>query len=123
MDKLQEIENKYLNNEWAWNSYIQLMDKDDLSWLIQSVKTLRQIRISDGNLLIEQATEINRLRDAIKGAAVITGRACIQIAELKQENQHLKKQSWYKVYEENLELAKALQKTKKGIVIREWTDF
>ena len=38
MNKLQEIENKYLNNEYSWSSYVELMDKSDLVFLIETIK-------------------------------------------------------------------------------------
>lgn len=103
MDKLQEIENRYLiENPWAYSSYIDLVHKEDVEWLIQSIKTLREVRISDGNSLIEQANEIDRL---------------------KAEINELKKKSWYPVYRENLELAQKLEQYKKGIEIKHWSDF
>jgi hypothetical protein len=103
MDKLQEIEEKYLtNNPWAWNSYLDLVHREDMEWLIQSIKILRDVRISDGAMLIQLENEI---------------------AELKKGLHMLKKKRWYAVYRENLELTQELERYKKGIVIKEWTDF
>jgi hypothetical protein len=103
VNKLQEIEDKYLvNNPWAWSSYIDLVHKEDIEWLIESIKILRGVRISDGNLLVQQENEIS---------------------ELKQELQVMKKKRWYSVYRENLELTQELERYKKGIEIKEWTDF
>jgi hypothetical protein len=103
MDKLQEIEEKYLiNNPWAWSTYIDLVHREDIEWLIQSVKILRDVRISDGAMLIQLENENSNL---------------------KQELQTLKKKRWYAVYRENLELIQELERYKKGIEIKEWTDF
>jgi hypothetical protein len=103
VDKLQEIQDKYLNNNpWAWSTYIDLVHREDIEWLIQSIKILRDVRISDGAMLIQLENEF---------------------AELKQEVDMLKKKTWYAVYRENLELSQELERYKKGIVIKEWTDF
>jgi hypothetical protein len=43
MERLNDIESRYLtNNEWAYSSYIDLVHKEDLVWLIQSLREMRE---------------------------------------------------------------------------------
>lgn len=83
MDKLLEIEERYItNNKWAWSSYINLVDKDQLKWLIKTIKELRdenrKLRtkswypVHEDNLrLAQELEEVRRELDQYKGAVSI----------------------------------------------------
>lgn len=113
MDKLTEIENKYIiHNEWAWSPYIDLVYKEHLVWLIQQAKLIKRTRLIQGRIINIQTKQLKQAKEVIR--------------LLNSEIRSLKAKTSFKVYEENLRLAienKELRERLQGKPIQDWTDF
>lgn len=115
LDKLSEIESKYItNNEWAWSPYIDLVQKEHLIWLIQQVKHLRDTRITQGIMILKLNVELKQAND--------------KVTELTTDIRNFKAKTRFQVYEENLRLALENQQLKeqlfgKKMAFKDWTEF